>query len=205
MNASATRPSLVLLDRDGVVIVNRSTNIKHPRDIEFLPRAAKAIARLNAAGFAVAVCTNQPEVSRGAMSEAQLDAVHAALRAKLRDEGAIVDTILCCTDTCKSPLRKPADGMLCEALRRYGVPAADTPFVGDQPDDLKAAFHAGCPRVLVRTGLGRKTLEHGLPEYVEPILVVEDLWEAASLIVEGRHLQGQGLSRTTAFGRKGPS
>jgi D-glycero-D-manno-heptose 1,7-bisphosphate phosphatase len=152
----------------GVVIVNRSTNIKHPRDIEMLPRAAEAIARLNGAGFEVAICTNQPEVSRGAMTEAQLDAVHEALRARLGHEGAVVGPILCCTGTCKSPRRKPGADMLREALQRYDVTASETPFVGDQADDLKAAFHAGCPRLLVRTGLGRKTLERGVPSYVEP-------------------------------------
>jgi D-glycero-D-manno-heptose 1,7-bisphosphate phosphatase len=188
MNSSPKPRSLVLLDRDGVVIVNRSTNIKHPRDIEMLPRAAEAIARLNGAGFAVAICTNQPEVSRGAMTEAQLDAVHEALRARLSHEGAVVGPILCCTETCKSPRRKPGADMLCEALRRYGAPPSETPFVGDQADDLKAAFRAGCPRVLVRTGLGRKTLERGMPSYVEPVLVADDLWHAASLILEGHHL-----------------
>jgi D-glycero-D-manno-heptose 1,7-bisphosphate phosphatase len=190
MNSPPKRRSLVLLDRDGVVIVNRSTNIKHPRDIEMLPRAAKAIAWLNAAGFEVAICTNQPEVSRGAMTEGQLDAVHEALRARLGHEGAVVGPILCCTETCKSPRRKPGADMLREALQRYDVLASETPFVGDQADDLKAAFHAGCPRLLVRTGLGRKTLERGVPSYVEPVLVADDVWHAASLILEGRHLTG---------------
>jgi D-glycero-D-manno-heptose 1,7-bisphosphate phosphatase len=70
---------------------------------------------------------------------------------------------------------KPAAGMLREALASYGVRAADTPFVGDQLADLKAAFHAGCPRVLVRTGLGRTALERGLPQYLEPVAVHDDL------------------------------
>ena len=58
--------------------------------------------------------------------------------------------------------------MLREALAHYGVAPADTPFVGDQADDLKAAFHAGCKRVLVRTGLGCKTLAKGLPKIFPP-------------------------------------
>ena len=65
--------------------------------------------------------------------------------------------------------------MLREALARYGAIPAETPFVGDQVDDLKAAFHAGCRRVLVRTGLGRKTLEQGLPQYLSPVAVHADL------------------------------
>ena len=74
--------------------------------------------------------------------------------------------------------------MLREALRRYGVTAQRTPYVGDQRDDLKAAFHAGCRRILVRSGLGRKTLERGLPSYVEPVLVADDLWDAVDRMLE---------------------
>jgi len=173
---------LFLLDRDGVVLVNRPTNIKTPADLEFLPGAPEAIARLNAAGFTVAICTNQPEVARGAMTEQQLTAVHAALKEMLAAAGARIDLILCCCSDCKCPRRKPSAGMLAEALEHYGAVPADTPFVGDQLDDLKAAFHAGCKRVLVRTGLGARTLEDDLPQYVCPVSVHDDL----SGVVEAR-------------------
>ena len=165
----------VLLDRDGVVIVNRPTNVKSASDIELLPGAADAIARLNAAGCSVAICTNQPEVARGVLSQADLDAVHRALERMLESHGARVDLILCCGYDRKCPRRKPAGGMLAEALARYRAVAAETPFVGDQAEDLKAGFHAGCRRVLVRTGLGRKTLEDGLPRYLAPVAVHDDL------------------------------
>jgi D-glycero-D-manno-heptose 1,7-bisphosphate phosphatase len=166
---------LFLLDRDGVVVVNRKDNIKTPAGLQLIPGAADAIARLNGAGFDVAICTNQPEVARGAMSHDELDAVHQALTAMLAAKGARVGRILCCTCDRKTPRMNPAAGMLREALASYGVRAADTPFVGDQLADLKAAFHAGCPRVLVRTGLGRTALERGLPQYLEPVAVHDDL------------------------------
>ena len=167
--------ALFLLDRDGVVIVNRATNVKTADDLELLPGVPEAIARLNSAGFDVAICTNQPEVTRGVLSQEQLDAVHEALRRMLAARCARVDMILCCGYDHKCPRRKPSGGMLGEALARYSAIPAETPFVGDQADDLKAAFHAGCRRVLVRTGLGRKTLEDGLPQYVSPVAVHDDL------------------------------
>jgi D-glycero-D-manno-heptose 1,7-bisphosphate phosphatase len=176
---------LVLLDRDGVIIVNRSTNVKRPEDIELLPLAGKAIARLNDAGCRVAICTNQPEIARGFMTGAELDRVHDALQAMLAREGADLETVYCCTKSCKNPWMKPSSGMLKDALRHYGAEARHTPFVGDQADDLKAAFHAGCPRILVKTGLGRKALEKGFPDYVRPVLVVENLYEAADAILKG--------------------
>ena len=158
---------LVLLDRDGVIIVNRRTNIKRPQDIDLLPFAAEAIARLNRAGCRVAICTNQPEIARGVMTRDELDHVHEALQTMLARQGARLEMVFCCTKSCKNPWLKPSCGMLRDALRHYGAEAADTPFVGDQVDDLKAAFHAGCPRILVKTGLGRKALEAGIPQYVD--------------------------------------
>ena len=164
-----------LLDRDGVVIVNRPTNVKTPADLELLPGVPEAIARLNEAGFDVAICTNQPEVARGILSQEQLHAIHEALEHMLAVRNARVDLILCCGYDHKCPRRKPSAGMLREALARYRAIPGETPFVGDQGDDLKAAFHAGCKRVLVRTGLGRKTLEQGLPQYLAPVAVHDDL------------------------------
>jgi D-glycero-D-manno-heptose 1,7-bisphosphate phosphatase len=75
--------------------------------------------------------------------------------------------------------------MLREALAHYGARAADTPFVGDQADDLKAAFHADCRRILVKTGLGAKTLAAGLPDYLKPFEITDGLLAAAFAILQG--------------------
>jgi D-glycero-D-manno-heptose 1,7-bisphosphate phosphatase len=174
---------LCLLDRDGVVVVNRSDNIKRPDQLALIDGAAEAIAELNRAGVAVAICTNQPEVGRGVLTRGQLDAVHAALEAELRQRGATVDRIFTCTSLHKCPRRKPGAGMLREALAAFGARPAETPFVGDQNADLQAAFHAGCQRVLVRTGLGRKTLASGISAYVAPVAVYADLAEAVTALL----------------------
>lgn len=167
--------ALFLLDRDGVVVVNRRDNIKTPADLQLIAGAGPAIARLNRAGCTVAICTNQPEVARGILSQEQLNAIHEALEHMLAARDARVDLILCCGYDHKCPRRKPSAGMLREALARYRAIPGETPFVGDQADDLKAAFHAGCKRVLVRTGLGPKTLAQGLPQYLAPVAVHDDL------------------------------
>jgi D-glycero-D-manno-heptose 1,7-bisphosphate phosphatase len=114
------------------------------------------------------------------MTERQLAAVHDGLKARLAEAGAHLDLLLCCTSDLKCPARKPAGGMLRHALSHFGARAADTVFVGDQADDLKAAFQAGCRRVLVRTGLGRKTLSQGLPAWLRPIDVYDGLAEAVA-------------------------
>lgn len=165
----------VLLDRDGVVTVNRKYNVKSPAELCLIPGAARAIARLNRRGVAVALCTNQPEVDKGIIDRRQLDAIHHVLRVMLRRHDAHLDLMLCCTDDFRSQWRKPSPGMLVEAMRRLGAKAADTPFVGDQVSDLEAAAHAHCRPVLVRTGLGCKTERRLIPEYAKPLAVYDDL------------------------------
>ena len=178
----------VLLDRDGVVVVNRKDNIKTADQLRLIPGAAQAIGDLNRAGVTVGLCTNQPEVARGAMTRRQLDVVHDGLRDKIAAEGGgHLDLIFVCTDPLKCPRRKPAPGMLLQALAHFGAAAADTPFVGDQADDLRAAFRAGCQRVLVRTGLGSMTLAAGLPDYVAPFAVHDDLAGFVGAYLAQRH------------------
>lgn len=166
---------LVLLDRDGVIVANRRITLRTPADLEYLPGAVEAIGRLVRAGVQVAMCTNQPEVARRVLSHTALLELHHALQARLSVPGAPPIDIHSCTCRGKSPRLKPAGGMLREALERHGADPAATPFVGDQLDDLRAAFHAGCRRVLVRTGLGRQTERSPIPSYLAPIEVHDDL------------------------------
>ena len=117
------------------------------------------------------------------MTRAELDAVHAALEARLGERGAFVDRIFTCTSIFKCPARKPGPAMLRDALAIHGANAAETPFIGDQVDDLQAAFHAGCRRVLVETGRGRKTLAEGLPAYVAPVALHAVLAQAVRALL----------------------
>jgi D-glycero-D-manno-heptose 1,7-bisphosphate phosphatase len=172
----------VLLDRDGVIVLNKAIDIRTPKDLELIPSAVEGLRRLCEAGIRLAICTNQPEVGRGAMRRAELDAVHEAMLSRLADQSIAIEFVLACTSSRKCPQRKPAAGMLLEALERLKVAPDEAAYVGDQADDLKAAFHARCGRVLVRTGLGARTAAEGWPGYVDPVLLCEDLVEAAACL-----------------------
>lgn len=85
---------LALLDRDGTL--NRKAPdgeyVTDPGALELLPGAAGAVRRLNDAGVAVAVVTNQRAIALGRMSPGELDVVHERLRTELaRRTGARVD------------------------------------------------------------------------------------------------------------------
>jgi histidinol-phosphate phosphatase family protein len=148
----ARRPA-VILDRDGVLNRRpaRAEYVTAPEDLEWLPGARDALRLLRDAGYAVIVVSNQAGVARGAMSVADLDAVHRRLRADTAEAGGRIDRIYHCPhgwdEGCEC--RKPAPGMLFQAQRDFDLDLTRTPFIGDDERDRQAADAAGCPPVMV--------------------------------------------------------
>ena len=176
---------LVLLDRDGVLNEDRPDSVKNPDELRLISGAGAAIARLDRAGIKVALCTNQSVVGRGIIGPEMLARIHATLAAGLAAQGGKLDAIFVCTDAPGTPSsrRKPAPGLLREALQRFDVEPEAAPMIGDALRDLEAAAAAGCPRHLVRTGKGARTQADGLPQAVLPVAVHEDLAAAVEALL----------------------
>ncbi len=177
--------TLVLLDRDGVLNEDRRDFVKTPGELVLIPGAAEAVARLNRAGARVAVVTNQSCVGRGILGLDMLERIHRHLRDELGRAGAHLDDLIFCADApwAATDSRKPAPGMLRQAMRRFGAVPADTVMIGDSLRDLQAAAAAGCRRILVRTGHGRDTQAEGLPSDVLPVAVYESLPDAVEVLL----------------------
>jgi histidinol-phosphate phosphatase family protein len=141
----------VLLDRDGVITRRRDDYVKSWEEVEVLPGAAEAVARLCEAGFRVAVVTNQSAVGRGLLTMDTLDDIHRNLDAVIGAAGGRIDLFVVCPHRPETgcDCRKPRPGLLLEAGRRLGIDLTETSMVGDQPSDVAAAVAAGCRPVLV--------------------------------------------------------
>lgn len=87
---------LVILDRDGVINQDSDQYIKSPEEWIPIPGSLEAIARLNHAGFLVAVATNQSGLARGLIDLDTLNAMHAKMREQLARVGGHVDGIFFC-------------------------------------------------------------------------------------------------------------
>jgi D-glycero-D-manno-heptose 1,7-bisphosphate phosphatase len=176
---------LVLTDRDGVLNEDRPGGVTHPDALKLIPGAADALRRLNRAGIPVACVTNQSAVGRGVITAAELAAIQARLEAELAEAGARLDLVLVATDAPEraGPRRKPAPGMLLEALDRFQVAADDAVMIGDDLRDLEAAMAAGCRRVLVRTGKGAALADAGVPDRLQPVQLCDSFAAAVERLL----------------------
>jgi D-glycero-D-manno-heptose 1,7-bisphosphate phosphatase len=176
---------LVLLDRDGVINVDRPDSVKSRSEFCLIPGAVAAIKLLNEASVPIAIVTNQAVVGRGELTEEGLEDIHTYMGDLLKEEGAFVDKIFSCTSADPAnPRRKPHPGLLLEALEMFHVKPSETVLVGDSLRDLEAARAINCSRILVRTGKGKETFEKGLPSHVLPVTIFNDLFEVVSYLLQ---------------------
>lgn len=177
------KPRLVCLDRDGVLNENRDDYVKAVAELILLPGSAEAVARLNRAGYPVALVTNQSAVGRGILKEETLGAIHAELGCRLAEAGAHLDAIYCCPHRPEEgcACRKPRPGMLLQAACDFGVQPAEIILIGDARGDIEAGRAAGSWTVLVRTGKGAEADPSAWP--VQPDAVVADLPAAVDWIL----------------------
>jgi D-glycero-D-manno-heptose 1,7-bisphosphate phosphatase len=146
------------------------------------------VARLNRAGIAAVMATNQAGIARDYFSKETLEAVNAEVERQLADQGAKLDAFYVCTHhpTAGQPpfrleceCRKPKPGLLLRAAADLGLDLSRSVMIGDKPSDVAAGQAAGVATVLVLTGYGRGEWEYRRHEWTQkPDHVAEDLFDA---------------------------
>jgi len=184
--------SAVFLDRDGTII--REVNyLSRLDEIELLPAAAAAIAKLNQHLIPVILVTNQSGVARGKFSEVFVKESHSYLQKLLQRENAHIDDFFYCPhhpDTGNPPYRKacncrkPAPGMLLAAAKKHHLDLKRSYVIGDKLIDVELGLKAGAKAILVETGYGRKEKEHIKNSPTKPDEICIDLNQAVDWILQ---------------------
>ena len=181
----------VFFDRDGT-LTREIDWVTSADDLELLDGAADAVARVNRAGFAAIVVTNQSAVARGMLSEPELERVHDELRRRLLHAGARLDGVYACPHhpTEGEPpyrreceCRKPKSGLIRRAARELALDLSRSWVVGDAERDLHCGFALGVPGILVSTGKGRSESERLRALGRAPEHIVADVGAAVDRIL----------------------
>jgi len=167
---------VVFLDRDGTLLRNREGGVRTPSQLEFLPGAKAALRALRAAGYRLAVISNQDGVAWRWFTEADVRRVHARMLAELRTAGVTVENVYFCPheiqDGCEC--RKPRPGLLLAACKDLAASPREVWMVGDRPDDVWAGKAVGAATAFV--GDPKRKEQYAVElEDARPDLVVEDL------------------------------
>ncbi|MCX5791123.1 MAG: HAD family hydrolase [Elusimicrobia bacterium] len=152
------------LDRDGTL--NRNTHgvyITRPEQLKLYARVPAALKLLAKKGYRLIVLSNQSGVGRGYMTLAAARAISLELVEQLRREGVELDAVYFCphapSEGCAC--RKPAPGLLEEALADRRLDLRRSFVAGDKASDLRLALRAGLKGYLVMTGAGKAAAAAG--------------------------------------------
>jgi D-glycero-D-manno-heptose 1,7-bisphosphate phosphatase len=146
--------NFIFLDRDGVL------NEKMPKaeyvisweKWKWKSGALEGLKLLKKKNIKVILITNQAGVSRGKMTQSNLEEIHSRMLEEIRSFGGDIEKIYICTcnwdDNCDC--RKPKPGMLFHAQFDFDFIMEKTYFIGDDERDKLAAEKAGCNPILIK-------------------------------------------------------
>ena len=187
--ANALRP-VVFLDRDGTL--NEEIGyIKDLEKLQLIKGAAAAIRKLNEAGVAAILVTNQTGAARGYYAEDHIVHLNRRLQDLLAAENAHLDAVYYCPHLAEGTVapynrecncRKPLPGMVESALAENAdLDRSRSYVVGDKSTDVELARNCGAKGILVTTGYGQDVVEGKYqwkvkPDYTAPDIVAAVAW-----------------------------
>jgi len=152
---------IAFLDRDGVVNqeLNVNGNPRSPRKIDeimILEGVVKAVSILKSLDFVPVIVTNQPDVSRGFVSQTEVDRINQTVC-----NGVNIEHVYTCihdaSDNCDC--RKPKNGLLLLAAKELSLSLENSIFIGDRGSDITAGHSVGSKCYLVVHGKSISDLE----------------------------------------------
>ncbi len=188
----STANKAIFLDRDGTIMFEEDY-IDNVDDVRLLPGAVDALAQAKILGFKLVVVTNQSGVARGMFPESKVIEINQTLCEILEQSGVGIDGTYYCPHhpdgkqhkyTRKCNCRKPATGLIQQAVDELKLSLDGSYMIGDKLSDINCGINAGLKTVLVRTGYAKDTkyslanAEHS----VHPDRIVDSLIEAVEWI-----------------------
>ena len=151
----------LFLDRDGVVNIDHGY-VYQAEKFEFVEGVFEACKAFQQAGYDIVVVTNQSGIGRGYYTEQDFHTLTTWMVSQFAQHGVTILDVFFCPHHPEKALpkylkacdcRKPAPGMLLEAMSKHQIDPKMSIVVGDKSSDIQAGINAGLAhKFLVRTG-----------------------------------------------------
>ena len=146
----------IFLDRDGTLNPDPGY-ISDPKDYELYDGVCEALLKLQNAGYLLILITNQSGISRGLITEEQLEAVHNKMKKLLKAGGVTLNAIYYCPHHPEHPYngitkcncRKPKPGLILKAIEDYDIDKSASFMIGDRTSDIKIGLAADVAPVCI--------------------------------------------------------
>jgi D-glycero-D-manno-heptose 1,7-bisphosphate phosphatase len=138
---------LLLLDRDGVLSVNRYPAPRNTSEFKLVPNIVKIFGQIKGKNFKIGIITNQKYVASGELKRKDLEKMHLLLRQKFIKAGLISKDIkikVCPhADDAGCKCRKPNIGLIEQIVGAFSIDPTNTRFylVGDKPLDIETLLN----------------------------------------------------------------
>src|SRR5579872_2657601 len=133
----------VFVDRDGTLIEERDY-LSRPEDVVVLSGTAKALRRLQNAGFKLFIVSNQSGVGRGYFTMEDVERVNRRLQDELALDTVRFEKTYVAPEAPDTPSRgrKPSPQFLFDARDEFGIDLAESYLIGDKLIDLECGWNA---------------------------------------------------------------
>ena len=188
MGFNIIKNKFVLLDRDGVINVEKSY-LHKIEDFEYEKNVVEGLLKLRDLGYKFAIITNQAGIARGYYTEEDYLKLQNFIEDDLMKKGIKIEKSYFCPHhpnvTGKYGIecncRKPNTGNFELAIEEFDINVKNSFMIGDKITDLIPAKKLGIMPVLVKTGYGLKSLEELGGTGLDP-MVVDDILDFADNI-----------------------
>ena len=138
----------LFLDRDGVVNVDKGY-VYLRKQFEFSESIFDLCRKYASEGYIILIITNQAGIAKGLYTEVDFKKLTAWMLKQFRKHGIIISKVYHCPHhpdidgLCEC--RKPAPGMILQAIREFDLDISECILIGDKETDLEAGRRAGIP------------------------------------------------------------
>ncbi len=159
----------VFLDKDGTLVDNSGYPQEIPSDLLLEDDVLDGLFYLQQRGFKLIIISNQSWISKGRLSQKEVEEIFQRLLKRLESLGLTIHGYYYCPhkreDGCAC--RKPKAEMFFRAARENGIHLGESFMIGDMEEDMQAGKAAGVRTILVKTGCGKSFSSSTIvPDYI---------------------------------------